>query len=266
MSYKDDINQTQTPLFVELYDIVFPNFTLYLTPYISNITYGTTTYISTVLERSDFTKEKGEIRNVTITLATKEDASLQFLEYDVPKIRVTIRRYFPASNTIRVLLVGEGYIVGISDRVVTFQVRDILNLEEIVIPNVVYSPYCCNTLYDSRCGLNRYAYQVLTKITAVSSNGKILQSASFSVGSENYFQYGYVEWNKNYRLITASSSSSSNITLHVAFDGDVVGQIVSVYTGCDKTPQTCQSKFNNLSNYLGFPYIPTKNPVIWGFK
>jgi len=48
------------------------------------------------------------------------------------------------------------------------------------------------------------------------------------------------------------------------FDDEVVGKQVIVYAGCDKTPQTCKNKFNNLQNFRGFPYIPVKNPVIWG--
>ena len=34
------------------------------------------------------------------------------------------------------------------------------------------------------------------------------------------------------------------------------GDTFTVYYGCDHTPGTCQSKFNNLANFRGFPYIP----------
>ena len=32
-----------------------------------------------------------------------------------------------------------------------------------------------------------------------------------------------------------------------------IGDIVYVYPGCDKTQATCQSKFNNLARFGGFP-------------
>ena len=34
------------------------------------------------------------------------------------------------------------------------------------------------------------------------------------------------------------------------------GDTFTVYYGCDHTPGTCQSKFNNLANFRGFPYVP----------
>ena len=38
------------------------------------------------------------------------------------------------------------------------------------------------------------------------------------------------------------------------------GLVIRIYPGCDRTKETCQSKFNNLNNYGGFPFIPLKNP------
>jgi len=35
---------------------------------------------------------------------------------------------------------------------------------------------------------------------------------------------------------------------------------VKIYPGCDRVRATCESKFDNLDNFGGFPWIPTKNP------
>ena len=34
------------------------------------------------------------------------------------------------------------------------------------------------------------------------------------------------------------------------------GDTFNVAFGCDHTQATCQSKFNNLVNFRGFPYVP----------
>ncbi|MGH7247352.1 MAG: phage BR0599 family protein, partial [Pseudomonadota bacterium] len=34
------------------------------------------------------------------------------------------------------------------------------------------------------------------------------------------------------------------------------GDGFTVYFGCDHTMATCQSKFNNLANFRGFPFVP----------
>lgn len=38
------------------------------------------------------------------------------------------------------------------------------------------------------------------------------------------------------------------------------GVSVRLYPGCDHSPSTCKNKFDNLNNFGGFPWIPTKNP------
>lgn len=47
--------------------------------------------------------------------------------------------------------------------------------------------------------------------------------------------------------------------------GQVYGEFyggagVRMYPGCDHSMATCKTKFNNLDNFGGFPWIPTKNP------
>lgn len=43
-----------------------------------------------------------------------------------------------------------------------------------------------------------------------------------------------------------------------------VGSGVQLTAGCDHSTSTCQSRFDNLDNYGGFPFIPTKNPFSTG--
>jgi len=263
MAYQDEVKQTQLSVFAELYDIIFPDFTLYLTPYPQEITYATNTYTPCVMERTEITKEKGEEKVVTISFATKENVTFQFLNYNIPRIKVKITRYFIEKDVGKVIFVGEGEIVGISNRILTFRAVDILSLNKAIVPPLVYSSYCNNTLFDSRCGLNRGEYKVETTV-AVVNNGSALQSSTFGDYEEDYFTYGYVEYNKEYRMITKHDKTNNLVYLHAPFDQDVDGKVVTVYPGCDKTPQTCKNRFNNLKNFLGFPYIPSKNPTIWG--
>jgi hypothetical protein len=36
---------------------------------------------------------------------------------------------------------------------------------------------------------------------------------------------------------------------------------VTIYPGCDKTPAMCHERFLNQRNFLGFPWIPDKDPT-----
>lgn len=263
MSYQTELEKTQLPVFAELYDFVFPSFTLYLTPYPVPVTYNYIEYTPCVMERDEIRAEKDEERAITISFATKEDTSLEFLNFNIPRIYVKIMRYFIESNVAKTLFVGEGEIVGVNARLLVFKVVDILSLHKSIVPPLIYSSYCNNTLYDSRCLVPRVNHTYSTQVTT-SGNGSILYSPLFSVVEENYFTYGIVEHINNFRWITHHDKENGKIHLHIPFDINIDGKTVLVYAGCNKTPQCCRDRFNNLQNFLGFPYIPNKNPVIWG--
>jgi hypothetical protein len=42
--------------------------------------------------------------------------------------------------------------------------------------------------------------------------------------------------------------------------------IVTLYPGCDGYITTCNNVFNNLTNFVGMPYMPQINPEMWGLK
>lgn len=263
MAYNDDIVKTQLPTFAELYDFYFPQYVINVTNYPKNISYNNTTYIATVMQRSEFTAEKGNKREITVTFATKESSSLDFLVANVPKIRLVLRRLFLPTQSIKTLFVGEGEAVGVEGRTVTFKAEDILMLNQTLVPQVVYSAYCNATLYDGYCGVLNINFR---DVTTVSASGSVIKASIFGSKPADWYTYGYVEYNGKYRMITKHDQPNSQCYLHMPFDENIDGQQVIVYAGCDKTPATCQNKFNNLARFKGFPYIPTKNPVIWGFK
>src|SRR3546814_2715916 len=50
-------------------------------------------------------------------------------------------------------------------------------------------------------------------------------------------------------------------TLITQFEDEGAGTAISLYPGCDHRRMTCKDKFNNILNYGGFDWIPTKNPM-----
>ena len=65
------------------------------------------------------------------------------------------------------------------------------------------------------------------------------------------------------RLIT--QHTGANLYLNVAFASLSVGDEAVAYPGCNGDPQTCLNTYNNLEHFNGMPYIPSHNPVVWGF-
>ena len=54
----------------------------------------------------------------------------------------------------------------------------------------------------------------------------------------------------------------TTLTLFNVFPKDYIslGDDVIAYAGCDKLNSTCHTKFNNIVNFGGFPFIPSDNP------
>jgi uncharacterized phage protein (TIGR02218 family) len=116
-------------------------------------------------------------------------------------------------------------------------------------------------LFDDGCGLSEMDYQVETTVNVAGSE---MESGDFSAFADGYFTGGYVKIGSDMRLIT--DHVESTIVLHVPFGSYVAsGAEVLAYPGCDGSPATCKNKFDNFEDgFLGFPYVPDKNPVIWG--
>jgi uncharacterized phage protein (TIGR02218 family) len=118
-------------------------------------------------------------------------------------------------------------------------------------------------LFDDGCGLESANYVTRTAVT-LGDEGQLIAPA-FATQADGWFTGGHVQMDSDFRMVTRHEGNT--LYLHVPFDGRVrTGSVVSAWPGCDGSPETCTAKFNNVARYLGMPYIPASNPVLWGFK
>lgn len=129
---------------------------------------------------------------------------------------------------------------------------------------------CSAELGDARCGVNLATAGLHTTGTVVSFAGGVMTldlAASFVSG---FFTGGVLEFtnseNAGARLTVKShlqEASRASIALWTPPGAMVIaGDAVSVTAGCDKSPSTCQTRFNNIVNYRGFPHMPGNDRVI----
>lgn len=120
---------------------------------------------------------------------------------------------------------------------------------------------CPHALYDRNCRVNKDLYDTAIQITQLT--GAVLISPSFESLPAGYLAGGFFEWEllpglKERRAI--ESQSGSVVVVLGTTDGIVPGQWLTFYPGCDRVTSTCETKFNNLANYGGFPHLPSKSP------
>jgi uncharacterized phage protein (TIGR02218 family) len=138
----------------------------------------------------------------------------------------------------------------------TLTVASDLVILDYDMPRNLFSPTCLHTLYDAGCGVIRGTYSVNGTAEAGSTSNLILTSVA-QVGHAQ----GSLVWtsgaNANVRSTVKSVTAGSALNLMYPLPfAPATGDAFTVAFGCDHTQATCQSKFNNLANFRGFPYVP----------
>lgn len=130
-----------------------------------------------------------------------------------------------------------------------------LVLLDINMPRNLYQPTCVHVLYDSGCSLVKNAY---------AASGTVGDGSSFSVinwtGASSIYAQGTL-------LFSSGVNAGASVNIKSATSGALMlsypleaapspGDAFTVYQGCDHTMSTCQTKFANLANFRGFPFVP----------
>lgn len=137
------------------------------------------------------------------------------------------------------------------------KIKSDLELLNIQMPHNLYQTGCIHTLYDSGCGLLKSSYAAASTVLTGSTASMLLCGLTQALA---YFDQG---------TITGTGGANSGVTrtvksytpgvLNLSYPLPVapgVGDAFTAYPGCDKTQATCTSKFNNIVNFRGFPYVP----------
>ena len=256
-----DWTTTEIASFFELYKITYLSQAWYYTSADHAITYGGHTYTPAAIQRSDIIKES-ELNKIQLDLTFPINDLFKKYVATAPVYQtlVTIYLYQDASNVIQAFQ-GEVIKISLSNDSNTCSVKlDEYTAIETKLPRLLIQPACNHILFDSGCGLTKASWRC--PITVDSVNPGFIQSSTFGGYPDGYFTLGIAVFQGDQRLITNHAGTMAN--LHIDFAGLVAGNSIDCYPGCDKNPETCDTKFSNLAHYLGCPYVPRKNPVLFG--
>jgi uncharacterized phage protein (TIGR02218 family) len=132
------------------------------------------------------------------------------------------------------------------------------------LPAVILQPGCTNTLFDARCGLNKASFAESNVVQAGSTVNKLLSN---SAKSEGYYDNGQISFTSGanaglLKAVKAYTGQQFTFNSPLPFVPNA-GDSFTAYPGCDKTQATCaSSKFSNLVNFEGFPYVPAPETAI----
>jgi uncharacterized phage protein (TIGR02218 family) len=173
----------------------------------------------------------------------------------------------PAAGNLK-MFVGRVGPVTVTGSEVVISLKSMIELLDVQMPRNIYSASCSRTLYDEGCGI------VAASFTAVATS--LANSTRFTIHTDSNVPTGY------YALGTITGNTGQNVGItrtvkKFTHEGDNEGDFVvalpfpyapetgdtfDVKPGCDKLMTTCNSTFNNLLNFRGFPFIPAPESTL----
>jgi uncharacterized phage protein (TIGR02218 family) len=152
--------------------------------------------------------------------------------------------------------------------VASFVVRDQLGSQGFTLPRRGFQSSCDHVLYEpTTCKADDTDPTFRASVLSVASiSGKTLTVSSGLSGvyADGFMQAGYVEdiAAGDYRLILTHTGNV--LSLMHPFRSQPV--LVNVFAGCAHIASVCSSKFSNVVNFGGFPYVPSENPFETGLS
>lgn len=246
----------------ELYDFIRGTWSMYLT------TKAEQFYVneSQIYEPAPISRSKvrqgQELRKDSISLVVPRghDLAAEFINVAPEETTsVTIRRLHRGLDFSEAVVRWKGRVIGAEPQGEKVEIicESLYTSMRIAGLRTRAELICQHSLYDSGCTVNEADHQVTDTIDSVSGSTVTMTAISGSY-ADGWFSGGILRTGDNSRFIVAHAGNT--ITLSRPLKELEAGLSVDLSPGCDRTMATCRDKFNNILNYLGFPWMPTQNP------
>lgn len=221
------------------------------------------TYLPISIRRGNIEQSQDIRRNsLDVTMPITADFVQQYISSPpTDRVNLTMRRFHFEDTEVISLWIGRVINVEFEENNVVVRCEPIHTSIRRPTLRRLYQASCTHLLYGSECKVDRAAFRTVATLTAVS--GLTLTSTGFGAQPDGYFTGGYVELltagvlNKRFIL----SHTGNDIQINLPLSGAAVGASVNAYPGCAHNVGICNSRFSNILNYGGQPFIPVKNPM-----
>lgn len=136
------------------------------------------------------------------------------------------------------------------------KVKSSLVVLDQTMPRNFFQTGCMHTLFDAGCTLDKNAFAV----TGLVESGSTINTINWTGSDAGVYDLGTVtfETGPNVGISrTVRVSTAGSITFIFPLETTpVIGDQFKAYPGCDLTKSTCETKFSNLNNFRGYPFVP----------
>ncbi len=227
------------------------------------IYYSTVNYASSANKSAnDFSIDSVEV--VSILSAddiTRQDVLIGL--YDDAKINIFKVNWANTADGTLQLRSGNIGEITLKDNIFICELRGLKHKLSRVFGDM-YSPLCRADLGDTKCGFNVTAWAVDTTITAV-VDAYTFDAATLN-HADGWFEYGSATFNSGNNAgveIEVRAQIGDRVFLYVGPQLEMqVGDTLTMLPGCSKQIAICNSKFNNVLNFRGEPYVPGTEQIL----
>jgi uncharacterized phage protein (TIGR02218 family) len=263
---------------VELYDLTFGTRQYRWTSADTNITWKGNLYTAIPIQRTQIILAPAqELDLLEITMPATNEFPAMFVDIVPSRLAsLTITRIHwqdELADTIDgYVVIFRGFVQSVAFSKNNFESRLAvtpisMNLNKPV-PLWTYQSLCNHMLFDAGCGLienerdpadpTKYLYR--RDCVVSSASGNILTVTGMEDKDPGWATAGFVQSGEEEFRTVLEHRSGGILDLILPFYYPIDGLPVKVWVGCDHASETCRTKFTNIVNYLGFEFVPTKNP------
>ncbi|ERP95698.1 hypothetical protein Q669_29455 [Labrenzia sp. C1B10] len=209
---------------------------------------------------------KVEKSSVTITVPVDEDLSLLFTDFPpTQEVSVIIRSgHFPVGPD-NVVAVWSGRVLSTAKKDRTTELSCDSTPIRLNRPGLRrnFQFGCPFVLYGHKCLASKANASVTSSVVSIDDGKLSLQANWWGAMPVEKFVNGVLSWDsdkgREHRTIRAVDAGGAITFIGPLRDIDV-GTAVSIALGCNHQMSDCENLHNNIQNFGGQPWIPTKNP------
>jgi len=117
----------------------------------------------------------------------------------------------------------------------------------------IYSKTCRARFGDAKCGVNIEAFGKIVEVGSIEHNTLTVNHQKI----DGYFDYGKINFIGSNIYIPILKQLGKQLLLESSIPPEYLQQEkVKIFPGCDKTINSCYTKFNNTLNFRGEPFVP----------
>jgi uncharacterized phage protein (TIGR02218 family) len=223
------------------------------------------TYTATAMSNSGQTQKGTAVTDVFEVTCPASLEVVQWYRYTPPSdtIYLAVRRFH--YGDAQSVIVWLGQVVSVeesSEGIATIKCQQVAITLKRGGLRMTWQRSCIHALYDQNCTVDKSLYAVGVSVVGIGNTSITLDA---SPSSAAYWNGGILEFDipgltgvKERRLI--ESIVGNTLTPYGQLDTYHVGLALTLYPGCKRTGEWCNSFFNNVDNFGGFEFMPNRSP------